>query len=339
MTRARSKTISLETTPYYLCTSRCVRRAFLCGKDSLTGKNYEHRKTWVVERLKELAEAYAVEVCAFAVMSNHHHVVVRVDEEKAKAWTIDQVIEQWGKLYGIPMLIARYQRGETTTRAEAIKAEKDIQEWRERLSSVSWFMGALNENLARRANEEDNCTGRFWEGRFKCQALLDEAAVLTSMTYVDLNPIRAGIAPTPEQSDFTSISQRIRQYAKTQPIQQDTAPQPKVPLMPLVKQTHDPHKNAIGFTTKDYLELVDWAGRAIREGKRGAISESAPPILERLGLEPSRYLEHINGTAPLETPTALGPVSKIRQAAEALEKCFIKGVGVARRLYSPVATA
>jgi len=136
-------------------------------------------------------------------------------------------------------------------------------------------MRCLNEHLARRANEEDGCRGRFWEGRFKTQALLDEAAVLTCMSYVDLNPVRAAMAETPEASDFTSIQQRIREYAaddESSPIKEESAM--RVPLMPLVKQSKDAHHNALGFTHLDYLELIDWAGRVMREDKRGAISKN-----------------------------------------------------------------
>ena len=333
MTRAREQLISLETTTYYHCISRCVRRAFLCGEDTLTGKNYEHRKHWVTERLRQLAGIFAIDICAYAVMSNHYHLVLRVDAETARRWDTAQVIERWSQLFGIPMLVARFIRGETATRAEVDKAETLIESWRERLYDISWFMRALNEHLARRGNEEDNCKGRFWEGRFRSQALLDEAAVLTCMSYVDLNPIRAGMATTPEQSDFTSIQQRIHQYAKTHT--QDPTETP--PLMPLVKQHKDPHRHAIGYTTKDYIELVDWAGRAIREGKRGAIDQSAPPILQRLGLEPTRYLEHLNGTVPTEQPTVIGHFARIKQAAETLERRFFKGMSMARRLYSPTA--
>jgi REP element-mobilizing transposase RayT len=102
MTRARNQLISLETTPYYHCISRCVRRAFLWGEDSLTGNNYEHRKVWVTSRLRELAEVFAIDICAYAVMSNHYHLVLRVDVRKAEAWDTAQVIERWSKLYNPP---------------------------------------------------------------------------------------------------------------------------------------------------------------------------------------------------------------------------------------------
>ena len=334
MTRARNQLISLETTPYYHCISRCVRRAFLWGEDSLTGKNYEHRKAWVIERLRVLSDVFAIEICAYAVMSNHYHLVLRVDRRQADEWSNGQVVSQWRKLYKLPLLVARYQRGETTTQAEAAEAEQTIALWRERLSDISWFMRSLNEHLARQANEEDGCTGRFWEGRFKTQALLDEAAVLTCMSYVDLNPIRAGIAETPEAADFTSIQQRIRQVRISDSRSGNFKKQPQqLPLMPLVKQDKDPHENAIGFSLSDYLELVDWAGRAIREDKHGAIPSDAPPILQRLGLDTQRYLAHLRGYAETEKPAMLGHIDQIREAARALGRCFIKGVGESQRLY------
>ena len=96
MTRARNQQIDTAATPYYHCISRCVRRAFLCGEDSLTGKSFEHRKEWVVERLGELGEVFAIDICAFAVMSSHHHTVLRIDEEKAAGLDDAAVMERWG---------------------------------------------------------------------------------------------------------------------------------------------------------------------------------------------------------------------------------------------------
>jgi REP element-mobilizing transposase RayT len=338
MTRARSQLISPETTPYYHCISRCVRRAFLCGEDFLTGKNYEHRKAWVIERLRELADVFAIDICAYAVMSNHYHLVLRINQIKAGEWDISQVIEQWSKLYHLPALVARYNRGETTSKAEEARAEQIIETWRERLCDISWFMRSLNEHLARRGNEEDRCTGRFWEGRFKSQALLDEGAVLTCMSYVDLNPVRAGMAATPEQSDFTSIQQRIFELAKQRKAASEQTPATEakpIPLMPLISQRDDPHPNAIGFTLTDYLELVDWAGRAVREGKRGAIDDHIPPILQRLALDPTRFIEHVEGKAATERHVMLGKAEQIKLAAQSLGRRFIKGMSEGHKLYRP----
>jgi hypothetical protein len=159
------------------------------------------------------------------------------------------------------------------------------------------------------------------------------------MSYVDLNPVRAGIADTPETSDFTSVQQRIRQHVK-QPNKLEKCPAKKEPplLMPLGKQGSDQHKNAIGFNLVDYLQLIDWAGRIIRDGGYGAIPEEMPPILQRTGLEPKRYLEHLRGNAPTEGLAMLGRFEHIKQVARALGRCFIKGAGEAQLLYRPIQT-
>jgi len=333
MTTAREKLISLDATSYYHVISRCVRRAFLCGEDHLTGHSYEHRKAWVVERLRELDKVFAIDICAYAVMSNHYHMVLRIDAEKAKDWDNDELIRRWKMLFKIPVLIERFQLGECSTKAELVAVRKILKKWRSRLMDISWYMRCLNEYLARRANEEDCCTGRFWEGRFKSQALLDDAAVLTCMSYVDLNPIRAKMASTPEESDYTSIQQRICQWHKTQQAKDILTTQPPK-LMPLVKQHRDTHQHSIGFTLKDYIELVDWSGRQIREDKRGAIDSTEPTILNRLGLDAYEFIEHMKGKHKEYYPKLMGRMDKIQKAYKTIEQVFIKGLYQSRLLYS-----
>ncbi|UML93572.1 transposase [Shewanella xiamenensis] len=282
MPRPRRTQISLEDTPYYHCCSRVVRRAFLCGDDSYSGKNYDHRRAWVESLLFELEAVFAIDVAAFAVMSNHLHLVLRVDIETANHWTDREVLEQWHKLFKGDALTQKFAKGELVEAHEVSRLKHSIALYRSRLCDISWFMRCLNEPIARQANQEDNCTGRFWEGRFKSQALLDEAAVLACMAYVDLNPIRAQLADTLEQSDHTSIQLRIRAALNGE--------QPSN-LLPFIGNECDNQPNGIAFSLTDYLQLVDDTGRIIRNDKRGSISESSGKILNRLNIPHDNWLK------------------------------------------------
>src|SRR5690554_5131816 len=126
-------------------------------------------------------------------------------------------------------------------------------------------MSCLNYYIALHANREDGCKGHFWEGRYISQALVDDAALLSCMAYVDLNPVRAGIANGLEDSDFTSIQDRIREIKKM--------PKPETPaLMPFAENERSHMPSAmLPYSLKGYLELVDWGGRALRPDKKGHI--------------------------------------------------------------------
>ena len=233
MTRARYSQVSLDSTSYYHCICRCVRRAFLCGQDHYSGQDYEHRRQWVVDRLAVLGEVFAIDLCAYAVMSNHYHVVLRINQKKALGWSDQEVAERWMQLFSGPLIVKRWLKGETEA-AQDLKAEEIVQTWRERLYDLGWFMKCLNEYLARKANEEDCCKGRFWESRYKCQALLDEKAVLQCMAYVDLNPVRAAMEETPEESDYTSIQQRSEAIS-----QGDGDNKQRPALLTVIEDTHE----------------------------------------------------------------------------------------------------
>ncbi len=204
----------------YHCISRCVRRAFLCGVDAVSGKSFEYRRQWIQDRMRWLAGIFGIDVLAFAVMSNHLHIVLRNRPDVIAGWSDDEVAQRWWRLFplrreadGSPAEPEDHELQMLVARVESLRS---------RLADVSWFMRCLSEGIARRANREDDCTGRFWEGRYKCQPLLDEAAIVACMAYVDLNPIRAGIAVTPEASTFTSAHERIQAEAPT------PLPQPSV---------------------------------------------------------------------------------------------------------------
>ena len=281
MPMPRSQQVCLDDTPYYHCVTRCVRRAFLCGEDPQTGASYEHRRDWVERRLLFLASVFSVDVCAYAVMSNHLHLVLHIDSEAVKNWSVVEVLERWHKLHKGTVFTQRYLLGGALPAYVIALAEAAAESYRERLMDLSWFMKELNEPIARRANLEDECTGHFWEGRFKSQALLDEAALIACMAYVDLNPIRSGISDTPESSDFTSIKKRVAAVKENS--------QPRV-LCPFVGNPRQGMPNGLPFKLADYLELIDMTGRIVRANKTGAIDASLLPILQRLSISSENWL-------------------------------------------------
>lgn len=135
----------------------------------------------------------------------------------AAEWTNQEVVERWHRWFSGSSISQQFALGATLTKPEKNLLSKDITPWRQRLIDISWFMRLVNESIARRANSEDKCTGHFWEGRFKSQALLDDKALLACMAYVDLNPVRVGIAKTPETSEFSCVQQQIAAAKSTNP--------------------------------------------------------------------------------------------------------------------------
>ena len=331
MPLARKKLVSLNATPYYHCVSRCVRRAFLCGKDTLTNQSFEHRRGWIEQRLLFLADIFAIDLCAYAVMSNHYHVVLHINKAQAKDWTVEEVIQRWHQLFKGHSLSQRYLRGETLGKAEKTVLFKDIETWRERLSDISWFMRCANEPIARDANKEDEATGRFWEGRFKSQALLDEQALMACMAYVDLNPIRARMAVTPETSVHTSIQQRTKK-AKIA----TTPNHPNQQVKSLYAFAGNPRQDmpeGLPFCLTDYLELVDWTGRIIREDNKGHISKNIPPILERLNID-TQHWQYLTTQFESNFKIIVGTAHNIRQVCKQLGKQWAQGIKQSEKLFS-----
>ena len=297
MTRPRKALISLADTPYYHVTSRCVRRAYLCGVDHYSGQNYEHRRQWVVDRIRLLSSLFAIDVCAYAVMHNHYHLVLKLCPTQLEGFSDDDIMDRWCALFKGPLLVQRYRDGEDLKSFEQVAVADIVKVWRSKLSSISWFMRCLNQPIAFQANREDGCTGKFWESRFTSQALKSEEALLSCMAYVDLNPVRAGVAEQPETSSHTSIRERLRpEFDLQQAIDDQTGCGDLLdfrsslkPLMPFEQEKGNDHQTGIPFNFKDYLTLVDWTGRIIRNDKGGHIDEAYPLILSRLQVTPEQW--------------------------------------------------
>jgi len=132
----------------------CVRRAFLCGEDRLTGRSFEHRRQWVEDRLHALAEIFGVAIWGYAVMSNHLHVVVEVVPRAAEKWSAEEVAARWLQLYS-------RQDQDAAKRAETLSGDEDrIAALRKRLCDLSWFMRCLSEPIVRAHRTSSEPRGR-----------------------------------------------------------------------------------------------------------------------------------------------------------------------------------
>jgi hypothetical protein len=299
-----------------------VRRAWLLGK----GK--DHRRQWVEDRLAYLARCFAVEVASYAVMANHLHVVLRLDPAVAATWTAQEVTRRWMSVYpreylpdGTPVLPS-----EVVIHAQA-KDAGWVEKRRERLGNLGWYMKALKETIAKRANREDDCTGSFWEGRFTSVPLLDDAALLACMAYVDLNPVRAKIVDRPERSRQTGVRQRIVARQRHRAATRIRAERPREATRILTKQglaaaeagpevglwlaplarccvalaasSNDKTQEKTGITCRltaeEYFQLLDASGRILRGGKRGAIPPELAEILARLDLDVESWVAVLFG--------------------------------------------
>jgi hypothetical protein len=329
MTQSRATQVSLVDTPYYHCISRCVRRAFLCGKDKFSGQSFEHRRQWMVERLQFLTSTFTIDTCAYAIMSNHYHLVLHVNELENSELTDEEVCLRWNRLYSMPTLVSQWQAGTGLSERELLMVKTVINRWRERLMDISWLMRSINEFIARKANKEDDCAGRFWEGRFKSQALLDEHALITCMAYVDLNPIRAKMANSIECSEYTSAHERIHGNAS-----QNITAAPKnghiKPLYGFVGDQSQDTSQGIPFSLIDYIELLDWTIRILRDDKRGVVLGTQPQLLDVLGIDDEIWCE-LASSFGKNYHGAVGSLEELASYAEHTGKCWIAKKNVLHR--------
>lgn len=309
MTVARKEIVNVGLTRWYHCISRCVRAAFLMGDGEWD------RKQWIEDRLELLSSSFAISVAGFSALDNHLHVLCRLDPDRSKEWSAEEIVRRWIKVYPPRSLAMDDEKVVQMWIERHAKDSQRVEVLRERLQDLGWFMKALKEPLARLANKSDGCRGTFWEARYKSIAVLDTEALLATCAYIDLNPVAAGVAALPEKSKHTSIKQRVdhaRTKGKIHSLK--SARQGSVVgsrsagnvdqdhwLVPMddrrVHTTGRAKSNREGmlegFSLGSYLLLVDYTGRCFRSSK-ARINSAVTEIFDRLGTSGEAWTSRIH---------------------------------------------
>ena len=304
----RSDVFTPEEIAVVHVTNRTTRRCFLFGDDPLSGKNFDHRKVWVEDRLILLASQFGIDLLCYTVLSNHFHLILRSRPDVVSTWDDTEVARRWLTL--CPVQKDEFGRAIEPTEADlnTIRNNKQkLTQVRRRLSDISWWTRLFCQNIAQRANLEEQETGKFFQARFKATRLLDETSILACAAYVDLNPIRAALAETLEGSQFTSIQKRLLDLqapacGSVEVSEQQTAASFLSPVD--LNEIGDcigscPHshghrcsdKGFLSMTAAAYAELLDWTARQIRGDKRGSTPTGLAPIFDRLGIHKDTWIE------------------------------------------------
>jgi REP element-mobilizing transposase RayT len=246
-----------NTPLFYHLVSRCVRRAYLCGYDPTTGKDYSYRKQWLIDRMNFLVQYFAVDLYGYAIMSNHFHLALYHDPKAHLHWSRDEVADRWLAVSPPPTWGGKPVTPEllATAKADLLSDRKRLTHVRKQLGSMSTFMKFLKQDIARRANLEDEVAGHFFEQRFWSAALVSERSILSAMAYIDLNPFRVGIAKTIEDIQDASLTERLA-------IAERDAASLDAYLKPL-RSGLLPEPPRVSMTLKDYVETL----RAVTTGE------------------------------------------------------------------------
>ena len=256
----------------------------LCGRDD-DGRDLSHRRAWIEDRLLELADLFTVHIRSYSVMSNHYHITADYTPQERFDLDDEEVARRWLCVY------PPKRPDDVDSKVAALLDDPDrLAVLRDRLGDLSWYMRCLNEYIARRANFEDGCTGRFWQGRFRSKGLPDERAACACMAYNDLNPIRAGMADRVDAPQHTSLQRRIEE-ADDEPERLDQ------PMAPLVRRdgkvaSAPPPAPRLDMTLREYRAHVEWTAGILHDAPAPDPKGRAPP--DRLG-EPTSWLALVAG--------------------------------------------
>ncbi|MEO8271461.1 MAG: hypothetical protein ABI557_17190 [Aureliella sp.] len=313
----RSEVISPDESCIAHVVSRVVRRCFLLGDDPVTGKNYDHRKEWIENLLQHQAKHFGIDLLCFSLMSTHFHLVLKSQPEIVKTWNNREAARRWLMLCPKRKLRDGSPAEPKETEINSIVNDAvKLRQIRSRLSDISWWMRLLCQKVAVRANREDEVTGKFFEGRFRAIRILDESGLLACAAYVDLNPIRAALAETLEESDHTSAQRRIESLQSPDkhsdrflaPLTFDEL-RDQLGVRPSSSGYRCSDNGFLNMSIEDYLALLDWTARQPVAGKRGVTPADMPAILQRLGLEADIWCELVRDFGTLFSLVAGRPAA------------------------------
>ena len=302
----RRNLIDLSECTCYHVISRCTRQLHLLGTDSASRAE---RKGLLLQQLERLASFTAVGIAGWSVMDNHLHLLLKVDTDAARSWSDREVARRWLKLHpardGYRNRI-EVEEGHVDVLVDTPDATL-IPELRERLTSISHFMKELKQEMTQQINKLEDTVGSLWAGRFKSKRVVDEAQLLTTLAYIDLNPFAAGVCKKPEAGEHTSLAARLHgvepcedaNHAAGNPAKtkrnakQTSAPREKKgwwmtvgggqPGMANRRRSLMPDTT---LTFGRYLKLLDAVSRLLRKGKKHMRGDSQT-ITDRIGVSPT----------------------------------------------------
>ena len=327
------------------CWTRCVRRAVLFGVDPVSGEDYSHRRDWILIRQEQMAGLFAIDIDFNAVMSNHLHLVLRTCPRLAKRLSRQEVVRRWLTITRLAKCMTDDLPEPNPKLVEELaKDKKKVAKMRKRLSSISWFMGILCENVARRANKEDQCKGRFWETRFCCRECVDESAVLLCGIYVDLNPITAGEARSPETARYTSAYARIQAQSQRKNARNradgylaELARRPERKDEYGLADSSRTGRRAsdlgvLSISLEDYLKLLKWTARLLKSGARKTIPKDLASVLDHLDVKHEAWLDTLHDYED-SFCHVVGPPAAMAKAAKRLNVRCLKGASASRSIF------
>lgn len=346
VSHARRKLLGDPRQAVYHCWNRCVRRAFLCGRDPHTRKDYSHRRGWIMGREEQLAGLFAIDLEFRAELSNHLHLVLRTMPRVARRWTAEEVVRRWLTATRLAKCLTDEVPDPPADRvAELAKDKQLVARLRRRLSRISWFMGILCENVARRANQEDGCKGRFFESRFSCRQCTDVNEILLHGIYVDLNVYRAGEVDDPLGSPHTSIYQRLQAHVQRK--RAGNRPDGWVGELTLRPERKGDDALADGsrtgrrasdlgllpITLSGYVQLLRWTAGQLRSGQRDTLPADLMTVLDHFQVQPDHWLDTVAGYEST-FGHAVGRAGTLSAVAKRMELQHLHGIAGCRRAFT-----